>query len=238
MNRRQQTTQDMRNMRGNQNNQLRTNQNNIPNNNNRRRNVLFFSKSCMASNNLINLMKHEDLLKYFEMVCIDGIEDKIPTDITHVPALIVSDVPKPLMANDAFEWLRNIKYIRNQNKLDQNKKLIQSNMMQDIQMGGPLGFTSEMSGFSDNFAYKDIDIAQPKEFFDYKGQDKLANVIITPPKGKKITPAEQQKILKEADQQRQQQDKNFSDIMNANRVESLIKSEKEQMIIAKKMGLI
>lgn len=205
------------------------------NNNKRQRNLLFYSQKCKDSANLVLLMKNEDLLKYFEMICIDGRENMIPPTITHVPTLIVEGIPKPLIANAAFQWLQNMKYIRYQNMMDANKKTIHYNMMKNIEMGGPKGFTNEFTGFSDEFAYTDIDNSQPKSHYNYK--DEVNNAILTLPENDKITKNEQQNIIGKEVAQRKEQEKQFMDYMKSNQLKDVIKSQKEQMMMAKKMGL-
>jgi hypothetical protein len=204
-----------------------------------RRNLLFYSERCNTSRNLIEMMKREDLLKYFEMVCIDNKLDKIPPMITHVPALITTDTPRPWMGADAFKWLQNIKYMRQQQIQDKNNKLQLYNTIKELESGGPKAFTDEMQGISDNFAYKDIDNAQPKSFEEYGKEVSKENIIYTPPiDKKKITKGEQMKLINEFKSDRSVQDKELDKVLKMKQIDEIIKTENEKLIAAKTAGLI
>ena len=86
-------------------------------------NILFYSKMCESSANLMRMMDNEGILKHFKLICIDGKEDKLPEEITHVPTLIVANVPRPLIAKEAFKWLQNVKYINEQKSVGTNKQI-------------------------------------------------------------------------------------------------------------------
>ena len=205
----------------------------------RRRNLLFYSKNCKSSENLINLMNREDLLKFFQMICIDGQEEKVPQAITHMPALITSDTPKPWIGSDAFTWLQNIKYMKYQQMQDRNNKHYLYNIMKNLEAGGPKAFTDEMTGVSDTFAYKDLDVAQPKSFQEYGKENDKDNIIYTPPKEKtKLTNHDQTKMINEYKNEREKQDVDLEKNMKVSQVEQMIRSENEQILIAKKMGLL
>lgn len=204
-----------------------------------RRNLLFYSERCNTSRNLIEMIKREDLLKYFEMICIDNKLDKIPPMITHVPALITTDTPRPWMGPDAFKWLQNIKYMRQQQIQDKNNKLQLYNTIKELESGGPKAFTDEMHGISDNFAYKDIDNAQPKSFEEYGKEVSKDNIIYTPPiDKKKITKGEQLKLINEFKSDRTVQDKELDKVLKMKQIDEIIKTENEKLLAAKNAGLI
>ena len=71
-------------------------------------NVLFYSNNCEGSKQLIFLMKHEKLDKYFHFICTDN-NTKIPHQIKLTPTLIIRNVPTPYVAGEAFAWLSKIK---------------------------------------------------------------------------------------------------------------------------------
>jgi hypothetical protein len=77
-------------------------------------------------------------------------------------------------AQAAFDWLNNIIQFRRQNMMnmvEQNRrKLIQSNMAQQLNKDNILGKSDELGGVSDNFAYINIDYTPTKSFLPY-GQD-------------------------------------------------------------------
>jgi hypothetical protein len=74
----------------------------------------------------------------------------------------------------SFEWLNNLIQFRRQNMMnmvEQNrKKLIQSNMAQEMNKDNIAGRSDELTGVSDNFAYVNVDYVSTKSFLPY-GQD-------------------------------------------------------------------
>lgn len=204
-----------------------------------RRNLLFYSEKCNTSRNLIEMMKREDLLRYFEMICIDDKLDKIPPMITHVPALITTDTPRPWIGPDTFKWLQNIRYMKYQQMEDRNKKSQIVNIIKELEAGGPKGFTDEMQGISDNFAYKDIDTAHPKAFEEYGKEINKDNIIYTPPiDRKKITKGEQVKLINEYRSDRTVQDKELEKVLKMKQLDEIIKTEHDKIMAAKNAGLI
>lgn len=199
-------------------------------------NILFYSNNCKDCRTFINLMKNEGVLQYFKTVCVDNNLKDIPNCITKVPAIITTDTNKLYLADEVFKWLQGIKYMRQQqiNLNEQNKKIIQYNIYKNIQaqaqIGGPNSFmSSEMSGISDNFAYTQIDMAQPKNFQEYKKDHN--EIILTPPKESEKMSDRQQKIrIKEIQQKRDEQNKQYNDIMKQGQLQAVMKFEKEKLI--------
>lgn len=193
----------------------------------KRRNIFFYIPTCTTSQHLKNLLENADMLKYFEPISAVGKEAMLISEgITRIPALIVSDFPKPLIAEDAFKWLQSVKYIKYQ--AEKQQKIIQYNMAKNA-MQGPKGFTNEMSGFSDTFAYTDIDLAQPKAFFGYKDEEN--NAIFTAPKEKtKLSTKEQNALINEEQLKRDKQQKEFGESMEKQRIDDAIRAEKERIM--------
>ena len=192
-----------------------------------RRNIIFYSELCDSCTNLRKMMHNENILQYFEPQCIDNKEDYYKRiGITHVPTLIVADVPKPLVSVDAFKWLQDIKRIRYQNMIDNNKKIIQQNMMKNMQMEGPNAFMiGEMTGLSDKFAYTDTDMAQPKSF-SYGNEDAIYTA---PVEEDKISKADQAKLIKDAEQARLLQAQEFETKMKKGQLDAIIRSEQNKL---------
>lgn len=199
-------------------------------------NILFYSNKCRDCHTFINLMKNEGLLQYFKTICVDNNLKDIPSCITKVPAIITAEPNQLYLANEVFKWLQGVKYMRQQqiNLNEQNKKIIQYNiyksMQAQAQMGGPSSFIStEMAGISDNFAYTKMDMAQPKSFQEY-GKDHQ-EVILTPPKeDEKLNDYQQKKRMKEIENQRDQQNKQFNDNMKQGQLQAVMKLEREKLI--------
>lgn len=203
-------------------------------NNQIKMNILFYSNKCSDCHTFINLMKNEGLLQYFKTICVDNNLGNIPTCITKVPAIITAEPKQLFLSNDVFKWLQGIKYMKQQqiNLNEQNKKIIQYNTYKNMQAqnsNGPSCFMStEMTGFSDNFAYTKMDMPQPKNFQEY-GKEHL-EVILTPPKeDNKINNHQQKKKILDIENKRNQQDKQFSENMKHEQLKAIMKFEKEKI---------
>jgi hypothetical protein len=192
-----------------------------------RRNIIFYSELCDSCTNLRTLMHNENILHFFEKQCIDKKEDYYKKiGITHVPTLIVSDIPKPLVSIDAFKWLKDIKCLRYQNMINNNNKIIQYNMNKNMHMDGPNAYVStEMSGMSDTFAYTDTDMAQPKSF-SYGTEDAIYTA---PTEDDKLTNVDQEKLIYDAHTSRKNQEKEFDNIMKKGQLQAIIKAEQNQL---------
>lgn len=62
--------------------------------------------ALMQDCGIINLFKHVD-------ISIPGVP--VPRGITDIPTIITSSVPKPLVGNEAFKWVNDIRRIKEQN---------------------------------------------------------------------------------------------------------------------------
>jgi hypothetical protein len=171
-------------------------------------NILFYSTKCNTCKHIFTLLqneniKNENLLSYFKLICIDDPNNKIPNIVTEVPTMIVTTINKPMIAKEIFEWIQSVKFMKQSNA----NNTVTPNKKEKI---GPLGFVSqEMSGFSDSFAYKDIDMAQPHTFVSINNNDEK-NAIFTAPEHGKINSDIQNEKIKNLKQSRDEQDKNYN----------------------------
>src|SRR5437868_12268103 len=105
-------------------------------------NMLFYSNKCQTCKALCVLLQNENLIGYFKPICVDDKLDKFPQDMI-VPTMIIIGINKPLVAQETFEWIKQIKFIRQQQLMDINKKNIQTNMnninVNNIRKG-PMGY--------------------------------------------------------------------------------------------------
>ena len=94
---------------------------------------------------------------------------------------------------------------------------------------GPHGFTqTEMGGFSDNFAFTDVDVAQAHSFFGFGSENE--NTIFTAPEETiKINDVEQQQRTSSINSTRCDQDKEHSDMMKRGQINAVIEAEQQQM---------
>ena len=94
-------------------------------------NVLFYSSNCNTCKNLLLLLKNEELIHTFKLVCVDDKLDKIPVQIDRVPTMIITNISKPLVAQETFKWIEQIKFIKqeqnNNNIIKYNNNNINDN---------------------------------------------------------------------------------------------------------------
>ena len=95
-------------------------------NNQVKTNLLFYSNKCRDCYTFINLMKNEGMIQYFKMICVDNNIKDIPKCITQVPALISADQNKLFMGEEVFAWLQRMKYIRQQQILNERTRELYS----------------------------------------------------------------------------------------------------------------
>ena len=192
-------------------------------------NILFYSKECNTCINLLKILHNENLLSCFKLFCVDERLNDIPPQITVVPTMIVSNIGRTLVAQEIFEWITKIKFVRQQQLMNVNKNIIKQNLLKVAQNStqGPLGYSEqEMSGMSDMFAYKDIDKAQPHNFFGVGEEDKHA--IFTAPELSKLSDNEQSTQIKEIENYRNNQDGEFNKLMKQQQIQAVLKSEQEK----------
>ncbi len=141
---------------------------------------LFYSPRCESSANFIRIITSEKINNLFNLVSIDTMstEQLISLGIKKTPMLVLRNQQNQTIGvhegQSAFEWLNNLIQFRRQNMMnmvEQNrKKLIQSNMAQQINKDNVAGRSDELTGISDNFAYVNVDYVPTKSFLPY-GQD-------------------------------------------------------------------
>ena len=126
-------------------------------------NIIFYSKDCKFSEQLITFMHKINILQKFKLISVDN-NNNLPPNITRVPTLIVSNINKPLVGTDAFNWLKTInqfnQYTGNINvKVDndinkQNNPLLLNALNSNIKTTEPFGYSiNEVCRLSDNYAF-------------------------------------------------------------------------------------
>ncbi len=162
-----------------------------------------------------------NLLLNFEMICIEDLiaqKKQIPQNIKTVPALILPEMNTVLQGKETFEWIEKIRI-----------NMIKINMTKNMQQTGPNGFTNvEMGGFSDNFAYTMTDLAQPKSFLPYGKDDEYA--IYTGIEIAKINNKDMDKLMKESENKRKDQEKSIGEIYENNRKDAILNYEKQKIM--------
>ena len=198
-------------------------------------NILFYSQFCQTCRNLINILQNEKLLGYFKLYCVDDKINSLPPFIEYVPTMLVADNSNKqlkLVKEETFEWVKKVKFIRQQNMMDMTKKIIQHNMLMQSHQNKnePIGFVeSEMNKISDGFAYKNIDLPMAQNFVNINNES--TQVIYTPPqqKGDTINKQAQDKLMSLLENQRKEGETQFSEIMKQERLKAILEAERSNI---------
>jgi hypothetical protein len=192
-------------------------------------NILFYSNNCEGSKQLLPILQNEKLINFFHLICTDN-NPKIPPQIKVTPTLIISRVPTPYVAGDAFAWVAKVKQWRT-NILMQQMNMAQQQYLQSINNNlatndtNLLGFSeAEMNGMSDIFSFFSKNMAQecqdsfPQSFFTCNNLGK-ENIFTPPLEGGtynvtndnkcKISKEKQKEMLGSLENTRKQQDDLF-----------------------------
>ncbi len=204
-------------------------------------NLLFYSRKCSDCRNLLIIMKNINILNKFKLICTDNKKINIPEYIRMVPTLIIHNINKPLEGEDTFKWVKSIKYLNtekhiqnmevneisvNLNNKNNNSKKKNKNNKTNLKKKKNIltGFlTSEMTEFSDKYAYTEQDDAKPQSFFDI---NKNNISIFTAPEQGKITQNKQKNMIDELINDRKKDDNNYSKIMRKQQIAAVVNSEK------------
>ena len=96
------------------------------------KNILFYSDKCQYCVLFIKKIHSENMLPNFRLINVHELK-QIPTAITNVPTIIVSNINVPLSGISAFEWLEKSKYFY-QKTNNINVKVNHININQDTSM--------------------------------------------------------------------------------------------------------
>jgi hypothetical protein len=162
------------------------------------------------------------MLQYFKCICIDdkNILNRLPKEITSVPAAIIPSMNRCLFGRDIFVWINSIRNAQSQNfnlnnttidtptisntTHNQQNPNIQQN--KNKQPKGPIGYvTQEMSGISDTYAYTAVD-AIPQHTYVQCNELNGNDIYTAPEKQTKINASIQPNYLKDISRKRIEQD--------------------------------
>jgi hypothetical protein len=192
-------------------------------------NVLFYSKLCDTCRNLLILLQNENLLGYFKLICVDDMLNRLPPQITKVPTMCVINLNRPLVAQETFEWVKQMKFIRQQQVMELNKKIILQNVNNESKRG-PIGFDDEIhSGISDKFAFTKSDNPLPHMYVGAGEEDKHS-IFTAPKETQKISSIDQKKLIRDIEERRTKQDDDNAVNMKQKQMEAVIMSEKEKLL--------
>jgi hypothetical protein len=178
-------------------------------------NILFYSNQCASCRNLMLLMRNAGFLEAFKLICVDGILDRLPSQITIVPTMIVVGINKPLVAQEAFKWVEQMKFLKYQ-QLEQAQNKNKNNIIppkQEQKAPKLDGFIqTEMAGISDQFAYIENDDPLPHSYFGL-GEENKHIIFTAPVEQTKLSAEEQSRNIKSLEAKRQHQDSEYAKYM-------------------------
>lgn len=169
--------------------------------------MLFYSRNCNMCRNLFLLLKSENMLGLFKLICVDGILNKIPPSITKVPTLIMSNMTKPLIAEEIFVWIQATKTFKNKKVGDKFDTFIDTNNITNT-------YTHVIKEKDNELLY---DLTQGTNDF-----------IFTPPEKNKIDSKTQNKIIEEAKSKRSEQTSFFSKVFQ-NEHQTAVKNYEDEI---------
>jgi hypothetical protein len=168
-------------------------------------NILYYSNKCDTCKNLLKVLEADNILDQYKQICVDVFLQKksihmLPHQIKKVPTIVIGSLGKLFEGEDTFKWINTLRALK--------KKSVDS---QQPDKKNPIGYVkTEMSEFSDRFAYLNVDMPMPHTFFDVGAEEK--NAIYTAPEQKKINKREQSKLLTDFNKQREIQLKENTDV--------------------------
>ena len=192
-------------------------------------NVLFFSRKCPSCQNLMKILENEQLISNFKLFCVDDNKGNIPPFIKMVPTMIVANVPKPLVAQETFNWVQQIKFFRQKAAMDtmQNQIIQQAMLNKMKELSGPKEYVQqEMSGISDSFSFVEKDKAFPHTYFGL-GAEQKHTIFTVPEIEKKISKMDQTREIKNLENKRKDQDKNFEEYSKEWQLHELQKAQEK-----------
>lgn len=178
-------------------------------------NILFYSDNDRSGlcRELIMLMRNLNLLQNFKLICVDGRIESMPKYLTAVPTLMVASTNKLWVRREALDYINAIRYMS-------QTKVMQPNTINQNQQNGPNFHSSEMNGFSDDYAYTKHDFAQSKTFI--KPGDEKNHAIYTAPKTGKINASQQTMLINERKMQREKQNEKFKQLAKKNQLNQVV----------------
>lgn len=175
--------------------------------------ILFYSRECTTCVNLLKVLQNENMINHFKLFCVDDRLNELPVDITVVPTLIVSSVNKPLVAQEAFDWIKKVKFLNQKSPVKSESDVI--------------GWMSqEMGGVSDSYAYTKVDTAQPRSYLNYNSNN---GGIYTPPNMGKINKKQQDDMIKKVENFRTNQDNSYVQFMKKQQVDAVLEADREEL---------
>jgi len=192
---------------------------------------LFYSPRCESSANFIRIITSEKINQMFNLISIDTMttEQILSLGIKKTPMLVLRDNNNRTIGinegQSAFEWLNNLIQFRRQNMAkiveENRKKLLQSNMVQNINKDIVSGKSDELNGISDNFSYINLDYTSSKSFLPY-GHDNEFKILTFNDNQSRISNNEMNSKISEYNNIRNKTDTDIKNIIDTNLKNNLL----------------
>ncbi len=213
--------------------------------------ILFYSRNCKHSNDLVKVMQNKKLLHMFTNKCVDDMTEAeiVRSGLNEVPALLIISNQGGSQKRDiyegkaAFDWVYRLADHRNEIMSQQiamaqrNKRIIEMAANKDKLKNRLYEYSqNESEGTSDGYSFwndditKELDIAQPKTFLPYK-QDAQYSILTVPEdpreKHNKLTKKDQEKMLTDLETSRRIQDDQLKNIYEQQQFQTIVQSNKQ-----------
>lgn len=193
---------------------------------------LFYSTRCGECMNMLSVIKNEDIMNIFKLICLDNMsaEQCSKLQINEIPAIVISDaIHKPSIFEGpqrCSQWLNNFTINRRKNmiqQVEQQRRLIQKAHIEAREKeGGPLEYNeAEMSGMTDNYSYHNTELAQPKNFA-LIGSEQNINISTPQINETKIDRNQMNKNLKDIEYKRKQENTEIISLMEREQINTIV----------------
>lgn len=193
---------------------------------------LFYSVKCNECMNLLQVITNENISKMFIPICLDKYTStQISTlSIKEIPAIVISsDNNKPSVfegPQQCSNWLNSFIVNRRKNivnNVENNRKNIQQ-AQNDIRKNedGAIEYNeNEMEGVSDNYAYSNVDVAQPKNYV-LVGDEGNQHIVTANETENKLDKNGMRKQLMDLEMKRTTDTKEYVNIMEQSQIQKIV----------------
>jgi hypothetical protein len=193
---------------------------------------IFYSERCSESMNLWQVIFNEGINRMFIPVNVDkfSLEQTARLRIKYVPSIVINSENQQVRiyegAQQCSDWLTGFTLNRRKQlaqQVDKQRRIIQRAQNDERkQSDGVLEYLdAEMDGISDNYAYNNTDLCQPKNFIMVGDEDKYA--VITPQcEEGKLDIDTMKKQLAEQEKVRTDDNHQFMRMMEQNQIKAVI----------------
>jgi hypothetical protein len=143
-------------------------------------NILFYLTTCQSCHTFIKECQRLNILSKFKLVKVDdNINEFIKKGIQSVPTIYIVGMTNLIVGQECQKWIKNIEIVMNNNNTEAQtyaqklrdelngnvKKPPEIKNEKKVQQSSIMGFLqNEMTGISDNYAYKEDENAFPMSF--------------------------------------------------------------------------